>query len=322
MPKNLIRNIILFLAIGVSGCGSSEAQVENQVVETTIDANSTTSTTLDPREIAAIKLNKWKWAPQIYFEETLRKLNLGQLEESYSTSGKIFNYALASDDSGISNALGPIGCPPIYSLSNLMSVDGVNLPVGDEQFFIVTGGSFISVSAFLADVENDSETELKRRYDKIIEAKGTSCKGNDYQFLWETAGCKELNVVPRFTEDCLENLSLGEYESNLNWLGLNPPGLDEVISETVTGSTQDIDLTTINVVRKAFTLQSSSKDSLHIREYLALILPIRYSLMIRVAILASKNKSLNFADAKEIADVIGPQFVSHALRDIESKLDN
>lgn len=312
MPQNLTRNLVLILAIGVSGCNSSEAQVEDQVVETTVEANSTTSTTLDPRKIAANKLASWTWQPSI--DDTLRKLNLAQFD--------FFDPVNSSHLPFEKWQIGfpPLGCPPLFSLSNLMSIDGINLPKGSGAYS-VNSGNYLVVSAFLADVGSDNEVGLASRYDKILASKGDYCSGDEVLIV--PADCEQMIVVPQFEESCAIK-DRGAYESKLSWLGTEYPTIEESLAPDFDESkSDDVLLTTTSVMREGFAEQSSSKVAIVIQEYLTLIEPIGYSLFVRVLFLVSKRAhNFDLNEGINIVDTIGPLVAERALEDIKFKLNH
>ena len=312
MPKNLTRNLVLILAIGVSGCNSSEAQVEDQVVETIVEANSTTSTTLDPRKIAANKLASWTWQPSI--EDTLRKLNLAQFDKFFPRNLTYlpFEEWLIGQSS--------LGCAPLFSLSNLMSVDGINLPQGSGAMS-ANSGNYLVVAAFLADVGSDNEVGLASRYDKILASKGDYCSGDEYVsidsdlFFKEAEDCRKIILVPQFLESRTYKQP-GAHESKLSWLGTEYPSYEEILED-------DVALATTSVMREGFIKQSSTNQGAVFQEYLIFIAPIGYSLFIRTFFIVSKNMhNFNFNESMNIVEEIGPLVAKRALEDIKFKINN
>lgn len=312
MSKNLFQTVVLIFAIGVSSCNSSGAQVENLVVETTVEANSTTSTILDPRKIAVNKLANWTWQPSL--DETLRQLNVAQFDFFVPV-----NLSSIPFDSWL---LGfpPLGCTPLFSLSNLMSIDGINLPKGSGgQTF--NSSNYLTVSVFLANVGSDNNEGLASRYDKILASKGDYCSGDE--FLTVPTDCEEVIVVPQFEESCAIK-DRGSYESKLSWLGTQAPTFAESYAARFEKNRlNDVLLTTTSVMREGFAKQSSSKSSIVIQEYLTLIEPIGYSLFVRVLFLVSKNQhNFDLNEGINIVDTIGPLVAKQALEDIKFKLNN
>lgn len=234
-PKLLAVKLCFSLGtLVIAACSTTADSTQTASSESSVVAELTTTTTIDPREAARERLSDWAWDPQRRVGDLLRESSLPPFE---NLSSKYLDTdeenSLVSISRMFSPYAGTKGCSDVaLNLGHLLSVDQVSLPSGKwVAYSLKQERTTVFADIFVVELGSDSLQALQERYDNILRDNGHSCEREVNTFYRPDRECT-MTVIPGRLDSCGIVSEKIRYSTEMKWMGTQPPDLETAINDT------------------------------------------------------------------------------------------